>query len=55
VVNILGKEVASLVDEFKNAGTYSVQFNSTGLSSGVYFYKISVNNFTDTRKLILLK
>jgi hypothetical protein len=55
VYNVLGVEVASLVNEFKNSGNYSVDFNAAVLSSGVYFYSLSVNNFTQTRKMILEK
>ena len=55
VYNILGVEVASLVKEFKNSGNYSVDFNAGSYSSGVYFYTLSVNNFTQTRKMILEK
>jgi len=55
VYNILGVEVAALVDEQKSTGSYSVDFNASKLSSGVYFYSISVNNFTQTRKMILEK
>ena len=56
VYDVLGKEIATLVDEFKNAGSYSVDFNATsGLTSGVYFYTITTGNFTDTKKLMLIK
>jgi hypothetical protein len=55
VFNILGVEVATLVNEFQYSGEHSVDFNSSGLSSGVYFYSLSVNNFTQTRKMILEK
>ncbi len=55
VYNVLGVEVASLVNEFKNTGNYSVDFNAGSYSSGVYFYTLSVNNFTQTRKMILEK
>jgi len=55
VYNVLGVEVASLVNEFKNSGNYSVDFNAAIFSSGVYFYSLSVNNFTQTRKMILEK
>ena len=56
VYNALGKEVATLVDEFKNAGNYSTDFNATsGLTSGIYFYTITAGNFTDTKKLMLVK
>lgn len=55
VYNVLGIEVATLVDEQKGAGSYSADFNAAKLSSGVYFYSVSVNNFTQTRKMILEK
>ncbi len=55
VFDILGKEVATLVNEVKNAGIYSVDFNGTGISSGMYFYKISVNGFNEVKKMMLLK
>jgi len=55
VYNVLGIEVASLVNEFKNSGNHSVDFRAETFSSGVYFYSLSVNNFTQTRKMILEK
>lgn len=55
VYNVLGVEVASLVNEFKNSGDYSVDFDAENFSSGVYFYSLSVNNFTQTLKMILEK
>jgi hypothetical protein len=55
VYNVLGVEVATLVREEKNAGNYSVDFSAANLSSGVYFYTISINNFTQTRKMVLEK
>ncbi len=55
VYNILGVEVATLVDEYKNSGNHFVDYNAAKLSSGVYFYSFSVNNFTQTRKMILEK
>ena len=50
-----GKEVETLVNESKTAGYYSVNFNAAGLSSGVYFYSISADNFSATKKMLLLK
>ena len=50
-----GKEVATLIDETKTAGYYSVKFNAAGLSSGVYFYNISADNFSETKKMLLIK
>lgn len=55
VYNILGKEVAILMNEEKNAGVYEVNFTATDLTSGVYFYKIEAGNFVETKKMILMK
>ncbi len=55
VYNLLGSEVATLVNDTQNAGAYNVTFNANNLSSGVYFYKIKSGNFSDTKKLILLR
>jgi hypothetical protein len=55
VYDVLGKEVATLVNEFRTAGSYEIEFNAVQLSSGVYFYKLSTGSFTQTKKLILMK
>ena len=55
VYNVLGKEVASLVNEIKNAGSYAVDFSGSELTSGTYFYRIEAGDFTDVKKMILLK
>jgi hypothetical protein len=55
VYDMLGKEVSSLVNEVKNAGTYSVDFNAINLTSGIYFYKVNVNGFSEVRKMMLIK
>lgn len=55
VYNNLGQEVKSLVNKEQKAGKYVVSFNATELSSGIYFYKITANNFVQTKKMILLK
>mgnify|MGYP000051744754 CR=1 FL=1 len=55
VYNVLGKEVATLVNEEQSAGVYSVKFNASLLSSGVYFYKITSGSFIDMKKMVLLK
>ncbi len=55
VYDVLGNEVATLVNEEKQAGNYSVKFNGSNLASGIYFYKLSSGNFVQTRKMILLK
>jgi len=55
VFDMLGTEVANLVNEFQDAGNYSVTFNAANLPSGIYVYKIEASSFTDTKKLILLR
>ena len=55
VYNVLGKEVKTLVNEFENAGVYNVSFNASELPSGIYFYRLISGNFTQVKKLILLK
>ena len=55
VYNILGVKVATLINEYIPAGNYIADFVAFDLASGVYIYKISVNNFTQTRKMILEK
>jgi hypothetical protein len=55
VYDVLGKQVANLVDEVKQAGEYEVLFNASSLSSGIYYYTIKVDNFTSTKKLALIK
>jgi len=55
VYDIQGREVASLVNEVKQPGVYTVDFDASSLSSGVYFYKIESGSFTDTKKMLLIK
>ena len=55
IFNLLGEEVATLVNEFKNAGNYNVQFDASKLTSGVYVYRISTGNFTTSKKMMLMK
>jgi hypothetical protein len=55
VFNLLGSEVASLVNEEKSAGVYQIEFNAANLSSGIYFYKLQADTFVETKKMILLK
>ncbi len=55
VYDILGREVATLVNKKQAPGKYSVQFNGKNLASGVYFYTLQAGNFVQTRKMILLK
>jgi Protein of unknown function (DUF3494). len=55
VYNVLGLEVATLVNGRQEAGSYTVPFNATGLSSGVYFYRLEAGSLNSTKKLILMK
>jgi hypothetical protein len=55
VFNTLGKEVAKLVNEDKIAGSYYIQFNADNLASGIYFYNLKTENYSQTKKMILLK
>ncbi len=55
IYNVLGSQVATLVNEVKPAGSYEVSFNASNLSSGVYYYTISAGKFTSTKKMILMK
>ncbi len=55
IYNILGKEIATLVNEIQSAGNYKVNFNASNLPSGVYFYKIDAGKFSNTRKMMLVK
>jgi len=51
----LGREVATLVNETKTEGSYSVDFNARNFSTGVYYYKLVAGNFTDTKRMLLIK
>ncbi len=55
IYDVVGKEVATLVNEVKSAGSYIVGFNAAHLTSGAYFYRIESNNFVDTKKMLLIK
>lgn len=55
VYDLLGREAATLVNEFKQAGNYSIQINALSLSSGVYFYRIVAGSFQDVKKMVLIK
>jgi hypothetical protein len=55
VFDVLGKEIATLVNEEKSAGEYEVEFNGSNSSSGIYFYRIRSGSFIETRRMILLK
>jgi len=62
VYDVLGNEIVTLVDDFKPAGSYEINFNAGGLSSGIYFYRIAIHSdkltagsFVETKKMILLR
>lgn len=55
VCDVLGREVATLVNEVKQPGTYTVQWNAASVSSGVYYYRIEAGDFVASKKLLLLK
>jgi hypothetical protein len=55
VYDVLGNEIAILVDEYKPAGRYEVEFNALTLPSGVYFYQLKAGEYTAVKKMLLLK
>jgi len=55
VYDILGNEIAVLVNEEKQAGNYQINFDASKLTGGVYFYQLRTNSFVDTKKMILMK
>ncbi len=55
VYDMLGREVESLVNENLNAGTYNAEWNASNFSSGVYFYRLQTDRYTETKKMILVK
>jgi hypothetical protein len=55
VYDILGREVATLVNEVKTAGNFTVDFNASSFSSGAYFYRLESNGFVDTKKMMVIK
>ncbi|MGA8265493.1 MAG: T9SS type A sorting domain-containing protein, partial [Ignavibacteriaceae bacterium] len=55
VYDVLGREVATLVNEEKHTGRYNVTFSASKYSSGVYFYRITAGNFSQIKKMVLLK
>ena len=55
VYTVRGQEIATLVDEKREAGTHQVQFDRARLASGVYFYRLRVGGYVETKKLVLLR
>ncbi|MFZ0453665.1 MAG: arylsulfotransferase family protein [Ignavibacteriaceae bacterium] len=55
IFNILGQKVKTLLNKYQNAGRYSIRFDASDLPSGIYFYRLKVNQFTAVKKLVLLR
>ncbi len=55
VYGVLGNEIATLVNEEKPAGSYEIELNGEGLTSGIYFYQLRAGNFVETKKMVLIK
>ena len=55
VYDIIGNEIATLVNEEKRAGEYEIEFDATGLPSGIYFYKLKAGGYIETKKMVLIK
>jgi len=55
VYDVLGREVATLVDEYREAGSYEIEFDATNLSSGMYIYRLQSGSYSDVKKMILSK
>ena len=55
VYDVLGNEVATLVNEEKSAGSYELEFDGSDLISGIYFYRFQAGDFVETKKMVLMK
>ncbi|MFC2135668.1 T9SS type A sorting domain-containing protein [Bacteroidota bacterium] len=55
VYDLLGRKIKTLVDKYQNAGSYEIEFNANNLASGIYFYNINSGEFTDTKKMLLIR
>ena len=55
IYDVVGREIAALVNEQKNSGNYEVEFNGSGFTSGIYFYRLIAGNFIDTKKMLMIK
>jgi hypothetical protein len=55
IFNVLGQEVVTLVDDVRSAGDHRIEFNATGLASGVYYYRLQVDELSQTKRLVLLR
>ncbi|MBS1493217.1 MAG: T9SS type A sorting domain-containing protein [Bacteroidetes bacterium] len=55
IYDVLGKQIATLLNEIKQAGSYSIDFNASQLSSGIFFYRLETEGFTETKKMVVQK
>ena len=55
VYDILGRKVATLVNQYQTTGEHTVNFNASNLASGIYFYRIEAGSFNSVKKMLLLK
>jgi hypothetical protein len=55
IYDLLGREIKTLVNEIKNAGSYIVTFNGSEFASGVYFYRIQTKDFVQVKRMVLIK
>jgi aminopeptidase N len=55
IYDVLGKEIKTLVNEYQNSGSYTINFNAADLAGGVYFYELQTDNYRDVKKLVLMK
>jgi len=55
IYDVLGNEVATLINEEKPAGGYEVEFDATGITSGIYFYQLIAGSFVQSKKMLLMK
>ncbi|UCH66940.1 MAG: T9SS type A sorting domain-containing protein [Ignavibacterium sp.] len=55
VYDVLGNEISTLVNEEKPAGSYEVDFDGTGFSRGIYFYRLKAGDYSETKKMVLIK
>ena len=55
IYDVLGREVKTLVNDFKTAGSYEINFNASNYASGVYFYRMEAGQYIDVKKMVFLK
>ena len=55
VYDVLGKEITTLVDEYKNPGDYEIDFDGSNLPGGIYFYQLKTGGYSQTKKMVMLK